>query len=146
MSSATRRSAVTGADVLEWTGTPETRTVPFRPMDTPGRTVRRPAAYLVPPAWREVIERLTAHGIRTEVLNEPQTLEVEMYRLPDAKPSAAGFEGRVMVEAGTPVLERRRVAAPRPRRDARRRHRRSSSTSRSSSRPSRGRRGSLGPG
>lgn len=112
VSSATRRSAVTGADVLEWTGTPETRTVPFRPMDTPGRTVRRPAAYLVPPAWREVTERLASHGIRTEVLNEPQTLEVEMYRLPEAKPSAAGFEGRVLVEAGTPVLERRRETFP----------------------------------
>ncbi|MCU0255924.1 MAG: M14 family metallopeptidase [Vicinamibacterales bacterium] len=112
VSSDTRPSEVTGTEVLLWTGTPVTRTVPFRPMDVPGATVRRPAAYLVPPAWREVIDRLTVHGIRTETLTAPLTLEVEMYRLPEAKVTAAGFEGRVMVQPGTPVLERRRETFP----------------------------------
>ncbi len=112
VASRVRRSEVTGADVIEWTGTPETRTVPFRPMDAPGATVRRPAAYLVPPAWREVIERLSAHGIRTEVLPEAQTLEVEMYRVPEAKVGATAVEGRVLVDPGTPVLERRRETFP----------------------------------
>lgn len=112
VSSATRRSPITGDDVLEWTGQAVTQSAPFRPMDTPGDSVRRPAAYLVPPAWREVIERLAAHGIRTETLMQSQAVEVEMYRLPEAKVSATPIEGRVMVQPGTPVPERRLETFP----------------------------------
>src|SRR6185369_14629309 len=56
-------------------------------------------AYWIPPAWPEVIERLEAHGIRVERIAEAREVDVEAYRLTDAKLEAAPFEGHVRVKA-----------------------------------------------
>ncbi len=104
-------SPVTNSDYVQWTGKPETIQVPLVWMNEAASSVRRPKAYWIPPVWTEVIDRLAKHGIQMERSSEPRELEVEMYRIHDAKLADQPFEGHVTV-AGNPVLERRRQKFP----------------------------------
>jgi murein tripeptide amidase MpaA len=98
-------SQITGGDFVRWTGKPATLRVPYLRMSEPALTARRPQAYWIPPAWNEVIERLAIHGAQMERIAAPREVEVEMYRIHDAKLAGQPFEGHVGV-TGTPVLER----------------------------------------
>ncbi len=62
------RSEVSGAERVVWTGVPQQQRYPLLRMNVKGATVSAPAAYWVPPAWSEVIERLALHGVRLEPL------------------------------------------------------------------------------
>jgi hypothetical protein len=104
-------SAVSGGLKVIWTGRPETAVVPVFQATVPAATVERPAAYWVPPAYRDVIERLELHGIELERIDAPREVEVEMYRLADAAVEDSPFEGRVRASA-TPVAEHRRQVFP----------------------------------
>jgi hypothetical protein len=105
------RSNITGSDYVQWTGKPVTQQVPRVRMNEAASSVRRPKAYWIPPAWPEVIERLARHGIQMERIAESREIEVEMYRIHDAKLADQPFEGHVNV-SGTPVPERRRQKFP----------------------------------
>jgi hypothetical protein len=59
--------------------------------------VAPPLAYLVPPQWAEVIERLELHNLKIERLNSPQSLLVETYRLTQPKWAPGAFESRIML-------------------------------------------------
>ena len=105
------RSAITNTDYVEWTGKPVTMKVAnFR--GTQGiELVSRPKGYYVPASAYEIIERLKIHGIKMEILKQPKTVAVEMYRIQDAKfqnteNKALPFEGHVQV-TGTPKTETR---------------------------------------
>lgn len=104
------RSPVTGAEQIVWTGEPETQTLPLLRMNLPAATATLPAAYWVPPAWGEVIERLALHGVRLEKQDQAREVEVEMYRVGDFKLEAP-FEGHTPLAAGV-ALERRRERFP----------------------------------
>jgi murein tripeptide amidase MpaA len=105
-------SAAAGGDGEVWTGRPVTMRVPVRVMSRPARTVTRPAAYWVPPAWTEVIDRLGWHGIQLERQTSARELDAEVYRIADdAGLEKEPFEGRARVE-GSVGRERRRVALP----------------------------------
>jgi hypothetical protein len=97
----TEESSVSGGMKPVWTGEPETATVPEYEPTLPGETVARPAAYWIAPSWRDVIERLAAHGIRMETLAAPREVTVEMYRLGEAEIDDMPFEGRVRATATT---------------------------------------------
>jgi hypothetical protein len=62
----------------------------FRPTETEVA----PAAYYVLPAAAAAIERLEAHGVRTERLAIAQTLEVERFRVDSIAAATAEFQGR----------------------------------------------------
>jgi hypothetical protein len=104
-------SPISGDLRVVWTGEPVTAEVPVFRATEVAATVARPAAYWIPPAWGEVIERLELHGSEMERIAEPRELEVEMYRLTEAETAEAPFEGRVRATA-TPVAERRRETFP----------------------------------
>lgn len=59
------------------------------------QSVAPPLYYIVPPQWREVIERLKAHGVKFERIKEPLTVEIESYRLTEPKWVANSFENRL---------------------------------------------------
>lgn len=101
----TLSSRVTNSDFVQWLGKPVTMKIPLLKMSEPALTVRRPAAYWIPPAWNDVIERLAWHGIQMETLTAPRDVEVEMYRMTETKLASQPFEGHVGV-TGTPVVER----------------------------------------
>ncbi len=100
-------SAITKSEFVQWTGKTFTRQIPYLQMDEPAQSVKRPQAYLIPPVWEEVIARLAAHGIQMERLAAPLAVEVEMYRLHEAKLAEQPFEGHVTVTA-KPQRERRK--------------------------------------
>lgn len=114
-------SEISGGLVVQWTGEPITRTVPWLEMDEPKVTASRPAAYWIPPAWGEIAERLERHGIEVERTTQPRTLDVDLYRLSEARlvgqnatvadQANAVFEGRARVLA-TATAERRTESYP----------------------------------
>jgi murein tripeptide amidase MpaA len=99
-------SPISGAPRLEYTGVPVTKTLPYFVATKPGITVTRPRAYWIPPAWGDVIERLRMHGIRMETIDEAREIQVEMYRIEDAKIEPEPYEGHARV-SGTPRAETR---------------------------------------
>jgi hypothetical protein len=104
-------SAISGQQKVVWTGKPVTvETQRFVPTEV-ATSVKRPAAYWIPPAWPEVIARLEIHGVQFERIHAPRELEVEMYRITNAQLATQPFEGHVGITA-TPVPERRRERFP----------------------------------
>ena len=53
---------------------------------------RAPAAYYIPPSLIFVIERLRAHGIRMERLDQPVTMPLEEFRIATTQVAAQAFE------------------------------------------------------
>ena len=90
--------------------TPKTYQIPFYRDLIATDSVRLPAAYIVPAAWPEVIEKLTQHGIRFERLAHDASLRVERYRLSKPAWDDKPFEGRhllrdVAVETETVTVD-----------------------------------------
>jgi hypothetical protein len=88
-------SPISGGPKIEWLGNPVTMEIPGQPGVAPRAKVLKPAAYWVPRQWNDVIDRLRAHGIPMETIQEPKELEVEMYRVHAPKISKEPFEGHV---------------------------------------------------
>ncbi|MFZ2491650.1 MAG: M14 family metallopeptidase [Thermoanaerobaculia bacterium] len=109
--SKTSLSPITGDVRTEWTGKPVTMKIPWLRAHEVATSISRPAAYWVPAAWGEVIERIAAHGVRFERITEPREIDVEMYRIEEAKLAGEAFEGHVRVTA-KPVVEKRRETFP----------------------------------
>jgi hypothetical protein len=102
-------SAVTGGERVVWTGLPVTFEAPVLTMSEAAVTVAPPAAYWIPPAWGEVLDRLALHGIEMERLTEPRWVELEMYRLGEPVFETPPFEGRVRVTAPATAERQRRL-------------------------------------
>ncbi len=107
-------SPVSGNLVPRWTGEPEEIEATVVPFTRVTASAERPAAYYVPAAWGEIAERLSLHGIELERLEQAVTVEVEMYRLPDAglAESRNPFEGHARVDPGELVVEKHRRDLP----------------------------------
>lgn len=105
------QGAAGGAEAVRWTGRPLTIDIPEVFVNKPVVTVETPDAYIIPPAWSDVAERISLHGIEVERLSEPLTTVAEIYRLPGAhmaQPSAwtpNPFEGHTRIDPGEPVRE-----------------------------------------
>ena len=61
-----------------------------------------PEAYIIPPEWSEVIEKLPLHGISYSVLDKPVKINVESYRFTKIEYGKSSYEGRLQV---TPTFE-----------------------------------------
>jgi hypothetical protein len=109
---------VSGGTVVRWTGQPVNQKIPSGAVDEPSVRIRRPAAYIVPPVWSDIVERMTAHGITVERLDQPLTATAEIYRLPQAKIAEPTewtpnpFEGHVRIDPGLPVSEKMTMTFP----------------------------------
>jgi murein tripeptide amidase MpaA len=66
--------------------------------------ITKPAAYLVPAVWTEVIDRLRSHGLALQRLARSSAIPVEGYRLTSPSWQAAPFEGRHPVTFTTEPL------------------------------------------
>ena len=109
-----KTSSVTGGKYVSWLGAPTEETIAYYKESEPIKVVARPAGYYVPVYCAEIIERLRAHGIQLDTLDEARTESVTMYRITDpvfCGGSGAPFEGRVTV-SGTPVAESRTENLP----------------------------------
>lgn len=105
------KSPITRSDYVEWTGKPVTMKIASYKPTEPVEWVSRPKGYWVPASCFEIIARLKHHGIAMEVLKQPREVNVEMYRIQDARfQDASGkpipFEGHMQV-TGKAVVETR---------------------------------------
>ncbi|MEQ1606095.1 MAG: M14 family metallopeptidase [Pyrinomonadaceae bacterium] len=75
-------------------------------------SVAPPLAYIIPPQYKDVIDVITAHGLKFDRLKKPLTIEVESYKLTEPKWSPTSFENRVTLTAKqTPYRETRTFLA-----------------------------------
>ncbi len=73
---------------------PKTYQIPYFKQMEPGISVMLPEAYIIPGQWQDVIRRLALHGIQMQILPEPASMEVEMYRFKEVRLAASVNEGR----------------------------------------------------
>lgn len=77
-------SPASGREEQRWLGRPVNWRMPIMGQE-PVETVRLPKAWWIPAEQADVIDRLTVHGIRYEVLDAPRTLTLDRVRLVDPK-------------------------------------------------------------
>jgi murein tripeptide amidase MpaA len=100
-------SPISGGVRTEWLGKPVTLRAPLVHATEVTASVTRPAAYWVPPQWRDVIELIELHGIRYERIAAPREVEVTMYRFAEPSFATPQFEGHVRVTAPATTEKRR---------------------------------------
>jgi Zinc carboxypeptidase len=76
--------------------TPYTKSIPYFPHFKPTLNIQKPVAYILPRAYAEVAERLQINGVRIELLEEDDTLDVEMYYIRDFKTTSFPYEGHYL--------------------------------------------------
>ncbi|KAK1992130.1 carboxypeptidase [Colletotrichum falcatum] len=69
-------------------------------------TRARPAAYLIPAAWVDLVERLRVSGLEVETLGEPYEGTVEAYSIESAVFETGYYEGVVRADVTTSALTR----------------------------------------
>jgi hypothetical protein len=100
---------VSGGEVVRWTGKDLNESIPRVYYSEPTALVDVPGAYIIPPVWSDIVERMRLHGIEVERLTEPLKTQAEVYRLPEARIAAATdwtpsmFEGHIRIDPGQPV-------------------------------------------
>ncbi len=88
-------SKVTGAVRLYYDRSqPFTMNIPYYNHFIATDTIEKPFAYIIPQAWKEVIDRLTWNHLHLEQLATDIKLNVEYYRIVDFKPSRGAYEGK----------------------------------------------------
>jgi hypothetical protein len=92
-------SEVSGSMRIEYLPETEETEIPRPTVLKVSRSVRPPAAYLVPAQWTAVVEVLEAHGLRLRRLASPWTGEVETYRCEGMKWLDHPYEGRQVLFA-----------------------------------------------
>ena len=118
IASSRYQGEASGGEVVRWTGKSTTGAIPEVFIAQPTVMMDVPEAYIVPPAWADVVNRIRLHGIEVEHLAESFSTVAEFYRLPDATVASASawtpnpFEGHIRIDAGKPVKEMMEVAFP----------------------------------
>jgi hypothetical protein len=100
-------SPISGGVRTEWLGRPVKTMAPFTIEREVASSVTRPAAYWVPPSWRDVIALIDLHGIKYERLAAPREVDVTMYRFGTPVFDTNQFEGHVRVTAPITAEKRR---------------------------------------
>jgi hypothetical protein len=98
--SAIKKSQVTSKDYIEWLGKPYSKKIPYLKFNTPDKIVSRPKAYWIPATYKNVIEKIKAHGIVTETLAAPKQISASVYRINQYKFASEPFEGHIAITAG----------------------------------------------
>ncbi|MGH8050086.1 MAG: M14 family zinc carboxypeptidase [Arenimonas sp.] len=57
--------------------------------------IATPRAYLIPQAWREVIERLQWNGVQMEILTEDRQISLQTYHIKNVVSRASAYEGHM---------------------------------------------------
>jgi Zinc carboxypeptidase len=87
------KSEITGGDWFQFSDQPETMTINMYDEMEPDQVALLPEAYIVPPEWTQVIDRLDWHGVQYGRLTEPVELEVGTWRFREASWQEKPYEG-----------------------------------------------------
>lgn len=102
-------SDITGGDWFRFSDQPETMMIELYEEMEPDQTARLPEAYLVPPQWTVIIDRLQMHGIEFSRLAEATEVEVRSWRLQDPKWQENSYEGHHPVSFEMNPLQEKRI-------------------------------------
>jgi len=91
---------------------PATFPVPLFDVLEPTKTVDLPEAYIVPPEWTEVIDRLALHGVEFDRLQKEWSVPVSSYKMTDPEWRKSPYEGRFTVSFETREFVEPRVYPP----------------------------------
>jgi murein tripeptide amidase MpaA len=83
---------------------PKNESVPFFRTPEIVEKVIVPTAYIIPPQWSDVINRIKLHGLEFETISAPRTIKVEAYRINSPKFATNSFESRIMLREFKAVL------------------------------------------
>lgn len=107
------KSDLTGGDWFRYRpDKPVDFKIPYFYQQIPDNTVYLPEAYIFPPEWSEVTERLSLHGIRYSVLKERNWVHVQSFRFRDYSWAKSPFEGRFALTTRWDTLEGLREYPP----------------------------------
>ncbi len=87
-------SDLTGGKWHKYSQEPITMAIPYFNKQKPVETAALPEAYIIPPEWTNVIERMELHGIAIERLERPEEIQVRSYRFNDIQWNERPYEGR----------------------------------------------------
>ena len=88
------KSEVTSLNRLKYDhNKPYTKPVKHYNQFVPGKSIKIPAAYIIPQGWWPVIERLDLNQIQYTVFNTDTVLEVEVYKIKSYKSVNTPYEG-----------------------------------------------------
>lgn len=91
------KSRVTGLDLLTFdTQRAYGQNIPYYNTYAPALTVSKPAGYLVPQAWKEVIDRLKLNKIEMRRLKNDSLIRAEVYYIRDYKTGKTPYEGHYL--------------------------------------------------
>ncbi len=89
-----KKSEVTGLDRLYYDRSkPYEKNIPVLNNYKAKTVVNKPAAYIIPQAWKEVIARLEINKVTMQQLQKDQVLEVETYYVLSEETSSKPYEG-----------------------------------------------------
>ena len=92
-----KKSDVTGLSRLYYDqDKPYEKKIPFYNTYKASTTVDKPKAYIIPQAYRKVIERLKWNGIEMTALNQDTVMELEMYYIKEYDSSKSPYEGHYL--------------------------------------------------
>jgi hypothetical protein len=95
--SGKKPSAISGIDRLYYD-----RNKPFEKMVRyynnfkPSFTIAKPAAYIIPQAYEDIINKMILNGVKVEKLEIDQVVEVELYKIEDYKTAPSAYEGHYL--------------------------------------------------
>ena len=98
-------SEITGGRYPVYSDVPVDFEVQVFARHTPSVETRLPEAYLVPPEWSDVIDRLALHGVKMRRLLEPVTLMVSSTRFSGMSWRERPYEGRHSLDYETESIE-----------------------------------------
>jgi hypothetical protein len=106
---AMEKSDLTGGEWFKYdTSRPVVLKAPFFNIPKVAFSCLLPEAYIIPPEWSELIDKLKLHGVQVNYLAEPAKCVVESYKFSNAKWQQRPYEGRHGVTFDcTPVTETR---------------------------------------
>ncbi len=105
------KSEVTGLERLYFQrDQPYSRKIPYYNNYKVTVAVKRPPAYLLPQAWKEVAERMQLNGIKMRSLERDTTVKAAVYYIRDYKTVSSPYEGHylhsnVKVESDTQLVK-----------------------------------------
>ncbi len=102
------KSDISGGDWLQYTKEPFEADIPRIDSFFVTKTIEPPKAYLIPPQWQTVIERLKLHGVKLERMTGALDLRIEVYRFSKPKWQERPYEGRHQVSFSTEKIKEKR--------------------------------------
>ncbi len=88
------RSNLSGGNWFKYSDKPVDFKLPYFNDQKPVVEVDLPEAYIIPPEWIDVIERLELHGIKYSQLDEPVVIPVKTYKFKNVSWRQLPYEGR----------------------------------------------------